>query len=420
MAEMIGDPRPNDDRVAARVEEWKRRVMAIQDVPEDIAVRGLARHVIGQDEAVQAMAVLLRQHIKRLQSAISDNTWTLPTPGIRETRPTLLIGPSGSGKTLLATRAARLAGLPYACHDLTSMTATGWVGMSANDLLTALITRAEGQFPIARHGLLFLDEVDKLRSRETVGVDVGGQGAQRCLLALLDGGQVEIEWPPTRPRDGRAWHPFSCARLLTILAGAFAGLDEIIAKRVGAKRRLGFAADGTREPAARQDLLCRVTEDDLIEYGMIPELSARLNLVVMRDLSGDALRDILLKSADGPLAVQQRMAEREGYHLRLKDDLVEAMVESAMARGLGARPLHAMLAQACRRAAYEVPSRVNALAEGRYTVELGVEALVDGSYGLSFRRRSKRVAAKSAGDAESDEGAPAGPAVDLGETVAAG
>jgi len=313
-----------------------------------------------------------------------------------------------------------MAGLPYACHDLTSMTATGWVGMSANDLLTALISRAEGQFPIARHGLLFLDEVDKLRSRETVGVDVGGQGAQRCLLALLDGGQVEIEWPPTGPRDGRAWHPFSCARLLTILAGAFAGLDEVIAKRVGAKRRLGFAAGGRREPAARHDLLCQASEEDLIEYGMIPELSARMNLVVMRDLSREALRDILVKSPDGPLAVQQRMAEREGYHLKLKDDLVEAIVDRAMAQGLGARPLHALLAQACRRASYEVPSRLNPLAEGKYTVELGVEALVDGSYDLSFRRRSKRGSGRPSDNAKGVASAPAMSASGTGETAAAG
>ncbi|MEN6546539.1 MAG: AAA family ATPase, partial [Armatimonadia bacterium] len=309
--------------------------------------------------------------------------------------PTLLIGPSGSGKTLLATRAARLAGLPYACHDLTSLTATGWVGMNTNDLLTALITRAEGQFPIARHGLLFLDEVDKLRSRETVGVDVGGQGAQRCLLALLDGGQVEIEWPPTGPRDGRAWHPFSCARLLTILAGAFAGLDEIIAKRVGGKRRLGFAAGQTCEPVARHDLLCQVTAEDLIAYGMIPDLVGRLNIVVMRELPREALRDILVKAPDGPLAIQQRMASREGYHLKLTDDLVEAIVDRAVTQGLGARPLHAMLSQACRSAAYEVPSRINPLADGRYTVELGVGALLDGAYQLSHRRARRSAGSQA-------------------------
>lgn len=393
MADMIGDPHQTDERAAARVQEWTRRVLSIHDLPEDIAERGLARHVIGQDEAVRAMAVLLRQHIRRLQVAIEDNTWILPTPGVRETRPTLLIGPSGCGKTLLATRAARLAGLPYACHDLTSVTATGWVGMSANDLLTALITRAECQFPMARHGLLFLDEVDKLRSRETVGVDVGGQGAQRCLLALLDGGQVEVEWPPTGPRDGRVWYPFSCARLLIVLAGAFAGLDEIIARRVGGKRRIGFGGAERREPCEQYDLLSQVTPEDLTAYGMIPELVGRLNLVVMRDLSREALRDVLLKSPDGPLSVQQRIAEREGYRLRLDETLVEAILDQAISQRLGARPLHAALAKACQRAAYEVPSRINALADGTYTVTLSVEALVDGSYELSHRRsrRSQKL-----------------------------
>lgn len=392
MAEMIGDPRQTDERAAARVEEWTRRVLSIQDLPEDIATRGLGRHVIGQSEAVQAVSVLLRQHIRRLQAAIKDNTWTLPTPGIRETRPTLLIGPSGSGKTLLATRAARLAGLPYACHDLSSLTATGWVGMNTNDLLTGLIIKAEGQFAVARHGLLFLDELDKTRARDTVGVDVGGQGAQRCLLSLLDGGQVEVEWPCNGPRENRIWYPFSCARLLIILAGAFEGLDEIIAKRVGGRNRIGFGSAERREPAERYDLLCQITPDDLIAYGMIRELVGRVDIIVMRDLSRAALRDILLKAPDGPLSVQQRVAGREGYRLRLDDALVNGILDQAISQRLGARPLHALLARACQRAAYEVPSRINPLADGTYTVTLGVEALLDGSYEFSHRktRRSAR------------------------------
>lgn len=390
MAELIGDPRPNDDRAAARIEEWTKRVLSLDAVPEDIAERGLARHVIGQDEAVMTMSVLMRQHVRRLQAAITDNVWTLPTPGIKESRPTLLIGPSGCGKTLLGSRAARMMGLPYACQDLTALTATGWVGRSTGDLVSGLIAKSENQFPIARWGVLFLDEFDKLRSRDTAGPDVGGGQAQMALLGLLDGTHVELEWPPG-PREARSWYSFSTANLMVLLAGAFSGLDEIIAKRIGGRQAIGFGAGRTRREAlSRHEILRQVAAEDLICYGIIPEVVGRLNIVVMDALPREALRDILLTARDGPLAIQQRIASREGYFLKLKDDLVDAIVDRAMAQGLGARPLHPLLAQACRRASYEVPSRLNPLAEGKYTVTLGIEALVDGSYQLSHRGSRQR------------------------------
>lgn len=385
---------PSDAPTSQRTQKWLDNIRSLHWTPEDYAKLGLGRHVMGQEEAVQAMSVTLRQHVKRLQAAIENNIWTLPTPGIRESRPTLLIGSSGCGKTLLATHAAKLAGLPYACHDLTALTAQGWVGMSTGDLISGLLMRTEGQAGPARWGVLFLDEVDKLRSRDTTGVDVGGQGAQRSLLALLDGGQVQVEWPPTGPREARSWCPFSCANLMVVLAGAFSGLEDIIAKRIGpGKQRIGFGTGGEGHKPERHELLRQVTSEDLIQFGMIPEVVGRLNVVAMRDLSREALTQILTKAPDGPLAVQQKMAQREGFKLKLTNALVDAIVDEALTQGLGARPLHAMLTKACRRPFYEVPTRINPLAGGSYTVTLGRDVLIDGSYEFSHRRatRSKQV-----------------------------
>lgn len=393
MAETLPTPDADDDPAAQRTQKWLENILALHWSPRDYAKLVLSKRVIGHDDAVQAMAVLMRQHVRRLQAAIQSNSWMLP-PSVRESRPTLLIGSSGCGKTLLATTVAKVATLPFACHDLTNLTAQGWVGMSTSDILSGLLMRCDGQPAAARWGLLFLDEVDKLRSNDTAGADVGGQGAQRSLLSLLDGGTVQVEWPPNGPREARSWQAFGCGNLMVILAGAFAGLEDIIAKRVGGKCRIGFAVGGAGQGRDRHELLQQVTSEDLIQYGLIPEIVGRLNVVVMRDLSREALREILTKAPDGPLAVQQRMAQRERFRLKLTDGLVDAMVDEAMLRGLGARPLHARLTEITRRAFYEMPSNINPLDKGSHTVELGLEALVDGSYKVAYRREKRTGTAK--------------------------
>jgi ATP-dependent Clp protease ATP-binding subunit ClpX len=378
----------SDESNAQRCQKWLDNIASLHWSPQDYAKLALNKRVIGQDDAVQAMAVLVRQHVKRLQAAIQGNSWMLP-PNVRETRPTLLIGSSGCGKTLLPTTVAKIASLPFACHDLTNLTAQGWVGMSTSDLVAGLLMRCDGQAARARWGLLFLDEFDKLRSHDTAGADVGGQGVQRSLLSLLDGGTIQVEWPPNGPREARTWQPFNCANLMVILTGAFAGLEDIVAKRVGGKRRIGFAVGGDGQGRNRHELLQQVTSEDLIQYGMIPEIVGRLNTVVMRDLSREALVQILTKAPDGPLAIQQRMAQRERFKLKLTDTLVDAIVDEALARGLGARPLHAMMTRVCQRAFYEVPSKINPFDDGSFTVTLGAQALVDGSYELQYRRRKR-------------------------------
>lgn len=393
MAETLPTPDADDDPAALRTQKWLENILALHWSPRDYAKLALGKRVIGQDDAVQAMAVLMRQHVRRLQAGIESDSWMLP-PSVRESRPTLLIGSSGCGKTLLATTVAKVASLPFACHDLTNLTAQGWVGMSTSDLVSGVLMRSDGQPAAARWGLLFLDEVDKLRSNDTAGADVGGQGAQRSLLSLLDGGTVQVEWPPNGPREARSWQAFGCGNLMVILAGAFAGLEDIIAKRVGGKRRIGFAVGGDGQERTRYELLQQVTSEDLIQFGMIPEIVGRLNIVVMRDLSREALREILTKAPDGPLAVQQRMAARERFKLKLSDELVDAVVDEAMARGLGARPLHARLTEITRRAFYEMPSNINPLDKGSHTVELGLEALVDGSYKVAYRREKRTGTAK--------------------------
>ena len=146
MADSLPVPSPEEDDSEQRLQKWLANVRTLHWSPSDYVKLGLGRHVIGQTEAVQAMATLLRQHVKRLQAAIEDGTWNTGRAQTRELRPTLLIGGSGCGKTLLASHVAQLAGLPHACHDMTALTAQGWVGMSTSDLVSGLLLRSGGQF----------------------------------------------------------------------------------------------------------------------------------------------------------------------------------------------------------------------------------------------------------------------------------
>ena len=389
----------SDETVSPRLERWLLRVRTISRRPDQIA-RDLSEHVIGQDEAVRAAAVLVRQHVKRLQEAIHDDIWSLDYPMRRETRPVLLVGPSGCGKTLLASHVARMAALPYVVEDCTSQTATGFVGRSVSDILAGLIVRSDGGIFIARWGLVVLDEVDKLRRRTASGsLDIGGEGAQRSLLALLDGGVIQVEWPPLGPREARTWRPFGCERLMILMAGAFSGLDDIVRRRLGmTRRKIGFAGPATKtDDVETFDILSQALPEDLIAHGMMPELVGRIGEIVpLRPLGREDLRRILIEAPDGPLALLQEAARRERFEFVLHDDLVDAIVEEASSRGLGARGLHSILSRITRRAMFEIPSDVSRFSEKRNRAELGVDAVRDGSYELVAPRGRKPRTRKKA------------------------
>ena len=386
-----------EEYLAERQERLQQRFRRIADLrvwPQDIAAM-LGRHVVGQDEAVRRMATLCRAHMRRMQDAIEDGTAMQPPRQRGEAAPVLLIGPSGVGKSHLIRTMAQITSLPCVIEDASSQSATGYVGRSVSDTLAQLVIRADGEIGLGRWGIVALDEFDKLRRRTTGGgLDVSGEGVQRCMLCLLDGGTVQVEWPPSGSRSGRQWFPFAASNLMVILAGAFEGLDEVVASRLGVRKgRMGFGATNVGGGGQdRQHMLSQVTPEDLVAYGFLPEVVGRIrDVVVMRELTQDDLRRILMEAPDGPLVAQQRIAGREGFRFSLTDDLADAIVAEAMSRGLGARSLHTILARVTHRALFEVPAKTYPPRATLRTVELGVAALHDGTYSLlpTRKRRSR-------------------------------
>ena len=332
-----------------RAESQFREILDFDLKPEKIAAE-LRRRVIGQDEACQAMAVRLRQHVlqtRRMfaQRHVVEQPWRPDDLG-----GVLIIGPTGCGKTHLMRTMTQLSSLVFHMEDTTGLSETAYVGRDISDVARTVVQSASSFRPLAETALVFLDETDKLRFRpDAGGKDVTGEGVQRSLLALLDGNEVYFGTDDRRARH----YVWRTDALLIVLGGAFAGLDQIVARRVGRKRaRIGFGRDLSAADQAEHeaDLMGEVVAGDLIQYGFMPELVGRLrDIVVIRPLGADALRDVLLQPEHGPLASYQNMAAAEGFVFELTDELVDAIVNHAMASGQGARVLRRVMAQVTRR-----------------------------------------------------------------------
>lgn len=371
--------KPTEDHIRVELERQYRQVLTFNLSPQEIAAE-LNRTVVGQEDACRALAVHLRRHMLKVRERhyyhyMQREPWSTDDLG-----GVLLLGPTGCGKTYMVRALAQLASLVFHSEDASSLTETGYVGRDTSDIARAVALKAGGYPPLSSTALLFLDEVDKLRFRpDGNGKDVTGEGVQRSLLALLDGAEVRFA-SDGRQRNRDVALATNC--LFVTLAGAFSGLEQIIARRLGQKRTtIGFGREPIDyEQAQRQsDLLQEVLPEDLVEYGFMPELVGRLrDIVALRPLSAETMRGILLHPERGPLAIHQRTAISEGFSLELTDELVDSIVASALASGQGARALKRILAQVTRRALFEMPGR--ACGRGETLVRLGLGALEDGSY----------------------------------------